>query len=128
MHAGRVLSVGQCGYDHAQIVRHLGRHFGMEVIAAHSHEQALESLRAGAYDLVLVNRVGDRDGAPGIELIRRLKADPETTSVPVMLVSNYADAQNEAVALGALPGFGKSDLGRGRIAALERALAEPASE
>jgi two-component system chemotaxis response regulator CheY len=57
-----------------------------------------------------VNRVSDADGSPGIELIRALKADPGLAGVPVMLVSNYADAQAQAVALGALPGFGKADL------------------
>ncbi len=31
-----------------------------------------------------------------------------------MLVSNYADAQKEAVEAGALPGFGKADLGDGQ--------------
>jgi hypothetical protein len=30
--------------------------------------------------------------------------------VPAMLVSNYEDAQQEAVAAGAVPGFGKSAL------------------
>ena len=28
-----------------------------------------------------------------------------------MLVSNYAEAQSQAISLGATPGFGKSDLG-----------------
>ena len=31
-----------------------------------------------------------------------------------MLVSNYPEAQAQAVALGALPGFGKADLGKSR--------------
>src|SRR3712207_7213789 len=35
----------------------------------------------------------------------------ESKSVPVMLVSNYADAQAKAVAHGALEGFGKGELG-----------------
>ena len=36
-----------------------------------------------------------------------------------MLVSNYEDAQAEAQAAGALPGFGKADLRHGAVPALE---------
>lgn len=108
----RVLSVGQCGYDHSQISGHLRRTFGAEVVATHSHAEAIATIRdGGPYDLVLVNRVGDRDGASGVELIRAIKDDPELAGVPVMLVSNYESAQAEAVGLGALPGFGKASLG-----------------
>lgn len=112
MPPSRVLSVGQCGYDHGQISRHLSRAWGAEVVAAGTHAEALELIRErGPFRLVLVNRVGDRDGARGIDLIRTLKADPGLADVPVMLVSNYPDAQAEAVSAGALPGFGKAELG-----------------
>jgi hypothetical protein len=37
-----------------------------------------------------------------------------------MLVSNYPDAQAAAVAAGALPGFGKRELGSARIPELIR--------
>lgn len=106
----RVLSVGQCGFDHSSISRFLQGSFGAEVVAAATASEALQSLQQGEYRLVLVNRVGDRDGAPGVALIRQLKADPALRELPVMLVSNYADAQEEAVEAGALRGFGKSDL------------------
>lgn len=110
MSGPRVLSVGQCGFDHASIARLLSSRFRAEVEAAATADEALPRLRAGRFDLVLVNRVGDRDGRPGVELIRALKVDPALATVPVMLVSNYAEAQDEAVALGALPGFGKASL------------------
>ncbi len=110
----RVLSVGQCAYDHASISNVLARSFDAEVVAASTHDEAIEALDAGHFDLVLVNRVGDEDGASGIDLIRALKARPESSSLPIMLVSNYATAQAEARDLGALDGFGKSDLSRGR--------------
>jgi hypothetical protein len=61
-------------------------------------------------DLLLVNRVLDgsfRDTS-GVELIRAL-ADAGGAP-PMMLVSNYEDAQAEAVAAGARPGFGKTQL------------------
>ena len=50
-----------------------------------------------------------------VDLIRRVKADAALRDVPVMLVSNYADAQAAAVQAGALPGFGKADLGRAEM-------------
>jgi response regulator RpfG family c-di-GMP phosphodiesterase len=108
----RILSVGQCGYDHTQISRHLAQTLGAEVQAGRTADEALAALRRTPFDLVLVNRVGDADGAPGVDLIRALKGDPDLAAVPVMLVSNYPDAQADAVALGALPGFGKADLAR----------------
>jgi CheY-like chemotaxis protein len=112
MSAKRVLSVGQCWADHGSISRTLKEEFGAEVVPAEGADAALEELRQGDFALVLVNRVFDADGGPGMDLIRRLKSDPERGSVPVMLVSNYDDAQEEAEAAGALPGFGKAALGR----------------
>jgi two-component system chemotaxis response regulator CheY len=106
----KVLSLGQCGADHASISAVLDEHFGAEVVAARTYEDALARLRQGGFALVLVNRVLDYDGRPGLDFIDRLRADAELKGVPVMLVSNYADAQQEAVARGALPGFGKSAL------------------
>jgi CheY-like chemotaxis protein len=119
----RVLSVGQCALDHGSIGRHLRKTFGAETDAVATFPQALQTLReAGGFDLVLVNRVTDRDGTLGLDLIRAIKADPELASVPVILVSNYPDAQDEAEALGAMPGFGKAELStskaRERLAAV----------
>ncbi|HVS39350.1 MAG TPA: response regulator [Gemmataceae bacterium] len=107
----RVLSVGQCGADHGGISWAL-RSFGAEATPASTSVQALDQLRQAKFDLVLVNRVFDADGDSGLELIRRIKADDALRATPVMLVSNYADAQQEAVKAGAEPGFGKSALGR----------------
>jgi two-component system, chemotaxis family, chemotaxis protein CheY len=105
----RVLSVGQCEADHRKIVRTL-QPFDVEVVPADTTEKALAKLREGSFALVMVNRVYDADGSSGLELIRRIKGDPALRDVPVMLVSNHDDAQREAVAAGAAPGFGKSAL------------------
>lgn len=108
----RVLSVGQCGYDHGQISHYFDRTFGADVLPSDTQNAAIAALRdQGPFDLVLVNRIGDRDGAPGVALIQTLKTDPDLARVPVILVSNYESAQAEAQALGALPGFGKAELG-----------------
>ncbi|HEV3164624.1 MAG TPA: response regulator [Isosphaeraceae bacterium] len=106
----RILDVGQCGFDHRMIASRLRSVFEAEVVAAATPAEALEQLRAGRFDLVLVNRVGDRDGAPGIDLIRTLKANADLATVPVMLVSDHEEAQADAEAAGAVPGFGKSQL------------------
>jgi two-component system, chemotaxis family, chemotaxis protein CheY len=49
----------------------------------------------------------------GVELIRSLRA--KFPNVKMMLVSNYAEAQAEAIAVGALPGFGKREIGTPRV-------------
>ena len=110
MPSARVLSVGQCSFDHGSITRTLEHAFDVRVKAAVGKNDALEALRTEAFDLVLVNRILDRDGSSGLDVIRAMKADPELAEVPVMLVSNYGDAQADAVAIGALRGFGKVEL------------------
>jgi two-component system chemotaxis response regulator CheY len=114
----RILSVGQCSPDHSYISAWLRSVAGARTIAVDTKPEALEMLRVEAFDLVLVNRIGDCDGAPGIDLIRAIRGDAEFGKVPVMLVSNHASAQDEAIALGARPGFGKAEIGSAK--ALER--------
>jgi CheY-like chemotaxis protein len=110
--AKRVLSVGQCFADHSRITHVLRGAFGAEVIGADSLRQGLEQLHQERFALVLANRVLDADGSSGLELIRAIKADEHLRDVPVMLVSNYEDAQAQAVQAGATPGFGKAALGQ----------------
>ena len=119
----RILSVGQCGFDNSQIRQSLGKPLDAEIIAADTHRDATEALRVGGIDLVLVNRIGDADGALGLDLIRIIKNDTATASIPTLLVSNFSSAQHEAMAIGAAPGFGKDDLGtKKEIEAIRQAL------
>ena len=70
--------------------------------------------------LLLLNRelsYGFND-VMGVDLIKRLR--PQHPQVRLMLVSNYAEAQAEAVAEGALPGFGKRELGSPKVLELIR--------
>jgi CheY-like chemotaxis protein len=103
-----VLDVGQCRPDHAAIRRLVESHFDARVTQAHDAEDALAKLRAGPFDLVLINRKLDADYSDGLEIIQQMKADPKLATIPVMLVSNYPEYQQEAVAAGAEPGFGKA--------------------
>jgi DNA-binding NarL/FixJ family response regulator len=113
----RVLSVGQCGMDHAAQRRLIEGRFDARLMAADQADEALAALRGGGFDLVLVNRVFDADGDDGLALIGRIAADELTASVPVMLVSNYPEYQRQAVAAGARPGFGKADMASAQTAA-----------
>lgn len=108
--AKRVLDVGNCGPDFASINRFLTRHFDCEVSQAHGLEDTLAALRQDDYALVLINRKLDRDYSDGIEIIKQLQADPELGDIPVMLITNYAEHQDAAVAAGAQLGFGKLEL------------------
>jgi CheY-like chemotaxis protein len=103
----RVLSVGQCSVDHAAISSLVKGQFGAEIVAADSADAALEALGQGQFDLVMVNRKLDADYSDGIEVIRRIKTDPKLSQTPCMLVTNYPEHQQAAVAVGAEPGFGK---------------------
>jgi two-component system chemotaxis response regulator CheY len=107
----KVLSVGQCGIDHPAIRRLLRTALDADVVPADSADVAISELRQGQYDLVLVNRLFDLGGS-GLEFIADLKADESLRQVPVMLVSDLSEAQQKAVELGALPGFGKAALHR----------------
>lgn len=108
--AKRILDVGQCDYDHDKLRAFLTSNFGVQVDRVNLPEEAFEALRKHAYDLVLVNRKLDADYSDGLEIIKQIKADPELAGVSVMLVTNYAEHQEQAVAAGAAPGFGKSEL------------------
>ena len=106
----RVLNVGHCQADHRNIVRLILQHFDAQIDSADNAEEALAKLREGTVDLVLVNRVIDLTGAEGIDLVKEMKRDEALKQVPVMLVSNREDAQQEAMQAGAVRGFGKSAL------------------
>jgi CheY-like chemotaxis protein len=103
----RVLDVGQCSPDHATIRSYLTRNFDCEVVQTHGLDDTLQLLRSGRFDLVLVNRKLDADYSDGIEIIRQIKTDDATADVPVMLVTNYPEHQEAAIAAGAVLGFGK---------------------
>ena len=103
----RVLDVGQCGPDHAAIRSYVERNFGAEVRQTHWAGDTLAELRKGKYDLVLINHKLDSDYTDGIEILKAIKADPDMSATPVMLVTNYAEHQQQAVAAGAELGFGK---------------------
>jgi len=123
-----ILSIGQCSADHWSISRTIEKRFPAEVVRAGTSDEAVAMLQREAFDLILVNRVLDSDGSDGLEVVKRVQADARLRQVPVMLVSNYQEAQQQAVGAGAVPGFGKDSLGRpSMIALLKPFLEKPTS-
>jgi CheY-like chemotaxis protein len=92
---------------------------GVQVLAADDEQEMHSAIEQGA-DLLLFNRVLEYDfvESNGVEVIRRLRK--QHPQMKMMLVSNYPEAQAAAVAAGALPGFGKRELGTPRVAEMIR--------
>ena len=110
MNQPRVLDVGNCGPDHSSIRRMLTANFGAEVSQTHGLDDTLAALAKISFDLVLINRKLDSDYSDGTAILERIKAQPEYLNLPVMIITNYAEHQATAVALGALSGFGKLEI------------------
>lgn len=115
-----LLCVGNCGFDQSTLNAYLLSRFDATVLTADRAVDADAVLAKREVDLILVNRVFDRDGDSGIDWIRRhvgqdgsvdgAPSTPRGKAMRAMLISGYEDAQQEAVKAGAVPGFGKSDL------------------
>ena len=126
----RVLDVGQCDPDHASLRRLIQDNFSGQMDRAHGPADTLSLLRQSHYDLVLINRKLDRDHSDGLEILRAIKADPQLAAVPVMLITNFPEHQQAAMAEGGILGFGKAELDRPETAQkLQQALESgPASD
>ena len=110
MPINHVALVGHCGFDSGSLTRFAKEVAPQAEVTRVNDQQALDTL-ANADTLLLVNRVLDGAfgvGGSGLDLIRTL-SDGESAP-PMMLVSNYEDAQQEAIDAGALRGFGKSHI------------------
>jgi DNA-binding response OmpR family regulator len=105
-----ILDVGQCGFDGPRMAALWRDKLDATVDRVANGKDAAQRLKKGGYDIVLVNRVLAADGSSGLHVIADLLS--AKISVPVMLVSDLTDAQDAAVALGAIRGFGKADLGK----------------
>ena len=121
----KVLSTGQCGFDQ-QSINSFFRKIAPEVLVIQTHTiaESLRTLSEGIYHLVLINRIFDQTGEEGLTLLKQLKSDVKYKEVPALLVSNLADAQNTAVTLAALPGFGKAEMGEQKTVQLLKGYLE----
>jgi len=102
-----VVDCGNCGPDFNSIRQMVRTNFDASVVQTHGAEDTLELLREKKVDLITVNRKLDRDYTDGMEVIKKIKAESEFNSIPIMLVTNYDEHQQAAIAEGAIEGFGK---------------------
>ena len=116
----KVVLVGHCGPDSSYMRMSVAAAEKGTVVVAADDEKTLTAVIEQGADLLLFNRLIDYgfEEETGVQLIKRLKATHPT--LKMMLVSNYADAQEEAVKAGALPGFGKKELGSSKVAGMLR--------
>lgn len=108
MATARVLDVGNCDPDHGMISGMLRENFDVAIDRVMFVDEAIKKLRENKYDLVLFNRLVFADSSPGIELLKRAKVEPALAKTPMMMISNFAEAQASSVASGGVPGFGKA--------------------
>ena len=71
-----------------KLVRDVLAHAGYRTREAASAEEALELVRAELPDLVLMDI--QLPGIDGVEALRRLRADPRTSGVPVVALTAFA--------------------------------------
>lgn len=114
----RIALIGNCDPDNWSLQRRLGE-LGHSVVAMwESVAETQQALPVTACDLLIINRVFDATGESGLDLISSLKRGSAEPSPAVMLLSNFAWAQQAARELGALPGFGKSELSSPQLSSL----------
>jgi len=103
--------IGHCGPDAHLLKNAVARAVPGAAIVFANDAAALRPHLNGD-GVLLVNRVLEDgfDTESGIELIRELAQDGGGDKPAMLLVSNFAEAQQEALAAGARPGFGKRDV------------------
>lgn len=114
--------IGHCGADRHLLKNAINRAVpGSTIEFAADHATLRQHLDSAP--ILLINRVldGGFETDSGVELISTLaKSEPKAR---MLLISNHDDAQQQAVAAGALPGFGKRDVNSPRTAELLRSAA-----
>jgi DNA-binding NarL/FixJ family response regulator len=118
--AKKIALVGHCGPDSSFLRMAISSADRSATILAADDSSELNKVLADGVDLLLLNRempYGFED-SEGVGLIRKLRSKHPT--VKLMLVSNYPEAQAAAIAAGAVPGFGKREIGTKRVAEVIR--------
>lgn len=110
-----ILLVGHCGVDGPRLQSEVRSIIDAADVRRINSESDLEQAVKEGADLLLVNREPlGFEPEQGVDLIRKLHVEhPEQR---MMLVSDFDDAQEEAVSAGAVPGFGKRDIGSPKLA------------
>jgi two-component system cell cycle response regulator DivK len=85
--------------DNRRILRDMLSSAGYELVEAESGEEALTAIEAQRPDLILMDI--QLPAMDGYEAARRIKSNPDMKAVPVIAVTSYALAGDEAKALAA---------------------------
>ncbi len=123
----RVVLVGHCGPDSSYLRTVLSSvDRGVEISAVDDEQSLTTALQSGV-DLVLFNRLLDYgfEEVEGAKVIARMHQ--QFPQAKLMMVSNYPEAQADAVTAGALPGFGKRELGSSRVREILKSVLTDAS-
>lgn len=107
--AKQIVLVGHCGIDGPRLQQEIGSKIPQANVTRVNSDEDLNRACESPDALLLVNREPVGFDCDGLTIIRDVCKGP--TRAKVMLVSDYEDAQDEAQKLGALPGFGKSEIG-----------------
>ena len=82
-----------------KLVAYLMKANGYTVVTALDAESAIETIRSNHPDVILMDI--QLPGIDGLELTRRLKADPKTRDIVIVAVTAYAMKGDQAKALAA---------------------------
>ena len=118
----KVALVGHCGPDSSYLRLAITRSIKDAKVLMADDDSELSKVLEDGVDLILFNRelgYGFSE-TQGVKYIAKLRGG----ATKMMLVSNYPEAQQAAVAAGALPGFGKRELGTPRVTELLKAAVE----
>jgi hypothetical protein len=110
----RILLVGHCGVDGPRLQSELVSCFDSADVQRVNSDADLKRACDQGADLLLINRepLGFSPRL-GVDLIQELHS--QYPDQKLMLVSDYADAQEEAQGAGAIPGIGKGDIGSSKF-------------
>ena len=116
----KIALVGHCGPDSSFLRIVVSKAQRDAMVLSVDDDSDLKRVLDDGVVLLLLNRQLDYgfDTHEGVALIRRIRS--KYPAVKTMLVSNYPDAQAAAVKEGALPGFGKREIGTPRVSELLR--------
>jgi two-component SAPR family response regulator len=106
----RVGLVGHCRPDSSHLTMAVTAAVPDAKVIRVTDDHGVDQLLKDGVDLLLVNRKMEHGYAEeiGTDYIRRLRE--KNPNVKMMLISNFPDAIEESVGLGALAGFGKNEL------------------
>ena len=98
------------------------RRHGFNVMTACDGEEALRLARQEFPDIILLDLIMPK--LQGFDVLRELKQDPTTSSIPVIILSNLGQEQDSKVAteMGAVDYWVKANIGPGEMAKRVEAL------